>query len=287
MSDTAFQRKYRQEFISGFEKRQSLLRRTVITETEINGNECTFLVADSGDAEAVTRGVNGDIPTRPDNLNQYTATLKEWHDVPERTNFNIYASQGDGRRIMQMTSMGVMNRKIDSDIRSALDAATTTTTMTLTNKRTFLADILDVIVTLSENDAIDHVNPEEMEPFFVVSPGFKANMMTLDQFTSADYINLKPFTNIPKSRAFNWMGANWIVDTAVSGVGTSDATCYAYSRNAIGHACDMESVRTKVGYDEKNDKSWCRVTTFMGSKLLQNSGIVKISHDDTTIITTA
>jgi len=92
MGETAFQTMFRKEFISGFEKRQSLMRRAVTTETEINGNEAVFLVADSGGATAVTRGVNGDIPTRSDNLNQYTATLKEWHDIPERTNFNIYAS---------------------------------------------------------------------------------------------------------------------------------------------------------------------------------------------------
>ena len=101
MAETAFQEKFRQEVIMGFEKSQSLLRRTVTIETEINGNEATFLVADSGGATAVTRGVNGDIPTRADNLNQYTATLVEWHDVPERTRFNIYASQGNGRKIMQ------------------------------------------------------------------------------------------------------------------------------------------------------------------------------------------
>jgi len=56
-----------------------------------------------------------------------------------------------------------------------------------------------------------------------------------------------------------------------------------YSRQAIGHACDNESVSTHVGYDEKNDKSWCRVSTYMGSKLLQNSGIVKMLHDDSAL----
>ena len=65
MSDTAFQTKYRQEFIAGFEKRQSLLRRTTVTEADINGNQAVFLVADSGGATAVTRGVDGELPTRP------------------------------------------------------------------------------------------------------------------------------------------------------------------------------------------------------------------------------
>lgn len=279
MADTAYQRKYRQEFIKGFEKRQSLLRHTVVTEAEVNGNEAIFLVADSGGATAVTRGVNGDIPTRPDNLNQYTATLQEWHDVPERTRFNIYASQGDGRRIMQETSMAVINRKIDSDIRTALSAGTQTLTMTQTGAANFLADVLDLVVTLSENNANDE------EPFAIISPAFRANLMTLTQFTSSDYITgLEAFKNVSKSKAFNWNGINWIVDSEVSGVGTASATCYIYNRNAIGHACDMERIQTLVGYDEKNDKSWARCTTFMGSKLLQNTGVVKITHDDTTII---
>ena len=278
MADSAFQTMYRQEFIKGFEKRQHLARNTVITETEINGNEATFLVADSGGATAVTRGINGDIPTRPDNLNQFTATLQEWHDVPERTRFNIYASQGDGRRIMQETSMAVVNRKIDKDIHSAIDAGTQTLTMTQTSQAAFLADCLDLIVTLGENNATDE------EPYALITPGFRANLMTLDQFTSSDYINTKAFEGISKSRAFNWMGVNWIVDSELTGVGTATSTCYIYNKNAVGHACDMERITSLVGYDEKNDKSWARCSIFMGSTLLQNSGVVKITHDDTAII---
>jgi len=280
MGETAFQTMFRKEFIAGFEKRQSLVRRAVTTETEINGNEAVFLVADSGGATAVTRGVNGDIPTRADNLNQYTATLKEWHDIPERTNFNIYASQGDGRRIMQQTSMAVINRKIDADIYSALSAATVVETMTQgTSKAAFLADLIGLSVTLQNAFAT------EDEPFAFITPAFRGNMMQLPEFTSADYINLKPFENVSKSRAFNWNGVNWIVDAGLPGAGGT-STNYIFSRSAIGHACDIENIHTKVGYDEKNDKSWARCSAFMGSKLLQNSGIVKITHDDTDLALT-
>ena len=75
MADTAFQKQYRQEVIAGFEVNQSLLRDSVTTEAVIKGNEAVFLVGDSGGATAVTRGVNGLIPSRPDNLTQNTATL--------------------------------------------------------------------------------------------------------------------------------------------------------------------------------------------------------------------
>jgi hypothetical protein len=174
--------------------------------------------------------------------------------------------------------MAVVNRKVDDDIEAALSAATTTLTMTQTSTATFLADVLDLAVTLGENYA------DEDEPFAQITPAFRANLMTLPQFTSADYINLKPFEGVSKSKAFNWMGVNWIVNAGLSGTASASATCYIYSQKAIGHACDMETIQTHVGYDEKNDKSWARCTAFMGSKLLQNSGIVKITHDDTAII---
>lgn len=274
MADTAFQTMYRKEFIKGFEKRQSLARRTVTTETEINGNTAVFLVADSGGATAVTRGVNGDIPTRPDNLNQFSATLKEWHDVPERTNFNLFASQGDGRRIMQETSMAVVNRKIDNDIHDALTTATVTWGA---------AAVATLLLVTTAKTKLGNAFALEEEPFALITPAFHGYLMGLNEFTSADYINLKPFENVSKSQAFNWYGVNWIVDADLPGVGTASSTCFMYSRQAIGHACDTESISTYVGYDDKNDKSWARCSTYMGSKLLQNSGVVKMLHDDSAL----
>jgi len=126
MAETAFQIQYRQEFIDGFEQLESLLRSYVTTEAVIKGNQATFLVADSGGATAKTRGVNGLITARGDNLTQPVATLVEWHDLVRKTDFNIFASQGNQRAIMQKTCMGVINRKIDQDIITELNTATVT-----------------------------------------------------------------------------------------------------------------------------------------------------------------
>jgi hypothetical protein len=273
MAETAFQEKFRQEVIMGFEKSHSLLRRTVTIETEIEGNDATFLVADSGGATAVTRGVNGDIPTRPDNLNQFTARLQEWHDVPERTRFNIYASQGDGRRIMQLTSMKVINRKIDDDIYTELETASLTwgaaavATLNL---------ILQTRIDLAENFAT------EDQPWATITPKYHGYLMKLNEFTSVDYVSEKPFEGVNRSVAFNWFGINWLVDAGLIGAGGATAQCHMYATAAMGHAVDSERIATEVGYDRKNDKSWARCTVFMGSKRLQNAGIIKMPHDDST-----
>lgn len=276
MADFAFQTMYRQEFVAGFEKRQSLIRRTTITESEINGNVATFLVADSGGATAVTRGVNGDIPTRPDNLNQPAATLQEWHDVPERTNFNLFASQGDGRRIMQETCMAVINRKIDEDIRTALSAATV---------NWGAAAVATLALVLAAKAVLGNAFALGDAPVFaLITPAFHGELMRLNSFASVDFIALKPFETVAKSLAFEWVGVNWIIDADITGVGTSNAACLMYSQNAIGHAMDAERLQTFVGYDEKNDKSWARCSTYMGSKLLQNAGVVEMPHDDSSLL---
>lgn len=274
MAETAFQIQYRNEFIAGFEQRQSLVRQTVTTEAVIKGNQATFLVADSGGAEAVTRGVNGLIPARADNLNQYTATLKEWHDLVRRTSFNIFASQGDGRRIMQDTTMGVINRKIDQDVITELNTATQDTGAAATASASMALKALTI---LGNNEV-----PMDGQVSALITPAFHAYLMQQESFASADYINNKPFENF--LTMFRWSGVNWIVHPNLPGKGTNAEKCFMYHKSAIGHAANTAGMDSKVGYDEEQDYSWARASIFMGAKVLQSSGIVVMNHDGSALV---
>ena len=198
-----------------------------------------------------------------------------WHDVPERTNFNIFASQGDGRRIMQMTSMAVINRNMDQDIYSQLALGT--------NNWGASAVATLTLVTTAKTRLMNNFASHDAPLWAVITPAFYGYLMGLNEFTSADYIQSKPFEGVNKDKAFSWYGVNWIVDASLPGTGTANATCFMYSQNAIGHACDTTNMATYVGYDDKNDKSWARCSTYMGSKLLQNSGVILMPHDDSVL----
>ena len=269
MADHAFQTQYRQEFIAGFEQRQSLVRKTVTTEVEIKGNTATFLVADSGSAEAVTRGLNGLIPARADNLSQSSATLVEWHDLVRRTSFNIFASQGDGRRIMQETTMGVINRKIDSDIITTLNTGTQDTGAAATGSLSLAL----YAKTILGNNAV----PSDGNISALITPAFEAYLMQTKEFASADYVNNKPFAGVLPM--FTWAGVNWIVHPNLPGKGTNAEKCFMYHKSAIGHAINTGDISTAVGYEEEHDYSFCRASAYLGSALLQNSGVVVINHD--------
>ena len=285
MADTAFVVQYRTEFIAGFEVATSLLRNCVVTEAVIKGNQATFLVADSGGAVAQTRGVNGLIPSRTDNLNQYTATLIEQHDLVQRTGFNLFASQGDGKRIMQETSMKVINRTIDLDILSKLATTTNATAVTTAN----LA-LVTRVRTKMGNNAVPIQEIDNM--FFVVSPAFMGYLYQTKEFTNAFYVDMKVLTGESQgvggvsgsnasgtTRMLRWAGFNWIESAILTGLGTNNELCYAFHRNAMGHAVNSGEITAVADYNRRQDYSWARTSVYMGSQLLQNKGVFQVPHD--------
>lgn len=269
MADTAFQTQYRQEFIAGFEQYESYVRKLVTREAVIKGNQATFLVADSGGAEAVTRGVNGLIPARADDLNQVTATLVEWHDLVRKTDFNVFASQGDQRAIMQKTTMGVVNRKVDQDVITELNTATQDTGAAAPAS---LAMALHAKTILGNNDV-----PRDNRTNALITPAFEAYLMQTKEFASADYVNNKPFST--DMTMFRWAGVNWVVHPNLPGKGTNAEKCFMFHETAIGHAVNKKDLESKVGYDEEQAYSWARCSIDMGAKALQLSGIVVMNHD--------
>lgn len=277
MSDTAFQTQYRDEFIAGFEQKQTLLRDTVTTEAVIKGNQAVFLVADSGDAEAQSRGTNGLITARADDNTQNTATLREWHDLVRKTNFNVFASQGSQREIMQATTMGVINRKIDSDIITTLN----TGTVTIGSSTTLPS------VSLFQNGRVKLSNasvPWDSNITLLCQPAFLAYLELAPEFTSADFVNMRSYANDDPSwrdqpMAYRWRNCLILEHPNLPGKGTSSEKSFLYHKASVGHASNTSGVDTAVGYNDEQAYSYCRCSLDMGSVLIQNAGVVVITAD--------
>ena len=279
MSDVAFQTQYRSEFIAGFEQRQSLLRETVTTEAVIKGNIAVFLVADSGSAGATSRGVNGLLVARADNLTQNSATLREWHDLVRKTGFNVFASQGNQRDIMQQTSMGVINRKIDEDIINNLN----TGTVAIGSSTTLPSP------SLFQNARVKASNasvPWDSNITLLAQPAFLAYLEQAPEFTSADYVEVKPYAGSDqnpswrdKPMAYRWRNTLIVEHPNLPGKGTSSEKSFLYHKTAIGQAANTGEMSSEVGYNQEHDYSFARTSIFMGSVVLQNAGIVVVTAD--------
>lgn len=277
MSDSAFQIQYRQEFIQAFEQHQSLLRDTVTTEAVIKGQQAIFLVAGSGGASAVTRGLNGRIPARNDSMTQNTCTLQEWHDLGRKTGFNVFASQGNQRSIMQMTTMAVLNRKIDELIINQLNTGTVTigSSTTIPN------------VSLFQNGRVKLSNaavPWDSNVTLLCQPSFLAYLEQAPEFANADYVEVKPYAGENPSwkdrpMAYRWRNCLIVEHPNLPGKGTSSEKSFLYHKTAAGHAMDTAGLQSPVGYEQEQDYSWARATAYMGALLLQNTGVVVITAD--------
>ena len=267
---------YRKDFVPAFEQRSSLLRMAVTKETVLKGNQATFLVSGSGGDTAVTRGTNGQIPYGNPTNNQLTATLVEKHAPYELTGFNVFASQGDQVRVMRDASIAVINRDIDLTILAELANAT----QDFGTGTAALNTVTGAQAILGNND----VSVEEEDNMFaIISPAFRGYLMQTTEFASGDYVEMKPF-NGPARKVFRWMGINWLVSSRITGLGTASEICYMFHRNAIGYAINVGEDRIYAGFDEKQGLSWSRAEVYHGAKILQNSGIVKITHDGSAFV---
>ena len=279
MADTAFQTQYRDEFIAGFEQSQSLLRDTVTTEAVIKGNTAVFLVADSGGAEASTRGVDGLITARADDLTQNSCTLREWHDLVRKTGFNVFGSQGNQREIMQKTSMAVINRKIDDLVIDILDSTTVTIGSTST--------IPDVALFQHARVKLSNASvPWDSNITLLAQPSFLSYLEEAPEFASAEYVEVRPYAGSDqnpswrdKPMAYKWRNTLIIEHPNLPGKGTTAEVSFLYHKSAVGHAIDVSGIQTPVGYDEEHDYSFARCSAFMGAVMLQTAGVVEIAHD--------
>jgi hypothetical protein len=169
--------------------------------------------------------------------------------------------------------VGVINRKIDADIIAQLDTATNDTGSAATGTLALVAKSV-AILGLAEVPI-----QEEENMFGLITPAMHAYLMQVPAFSSADYVEIKPFSG-PIRRMRRWYGINWIVHPNLTGAGTNSEKCYIYHRNAIGHAMATGAdLDTAVGYDDEQAYSWARASGIFGSKKLQNSGIVQVVHD--------
>jgi hypothetical protein len=272
MSETAFQTMYRQEYIATFEQTTTDLRPACIQQAVIRANTATFLVAGSGGATAVTRGINGMIPYGVIDNTQLSCTLVEKHAPFETTEFNIFASQGDQRSIMQKSSIATLARDIDDTIVTQLDTATQDTGTAVEGNQDLIEKCLAV---LGNNDVPVE---EEDKMFGLITPAMRAFLRQTTSYTSGEYVDVKPL-NGPVKKMWRWAGVNWITSSRLTGKGTSAEYCYILHQNSIGHAANSKEMKVKVGFDEKQDNSWTRASLYHAALLLQNSGVMRMVHD--------
>ena len=127
-----------------------------------------------------------------------------------KTGFNIFASQGDQKRIMQETTMAVLNRKIDAQIITELETGTQDVSATAVTAS--LGIVAHVRAALGVQNAGGNINA-------AITPAFHAYLSQTTEFGSADFTSLRPFdrtTNEQTMDKFRWFGIDWVVHSGLT-----------------------------------------------------------------------
>jgi hypothetical protein len=269
---------FRKETVMAFQQERSLLSMTTTKESMMNGLTATFLVNGNATDTAVTRGQNGDIPYNSPTNSQVSATLVEKHAPYSLTGFDVFASQGNQTEGMRRQSIATINREIDLTVLAELANATQdfgTGTLELKTITGAVAALGNQFV------QVDDIN----NMFGVLSPAAYNYLMQTTEFTSADYVDVTMFNGATK-RMLNWGGVNWIVSSLVDGLATTTESLYVWHRDAFGYAINMGEDQIAAGFNEEQQRSWSLATVYHAAKILQNTGIIKITHDGSEIVTT-
>lgn len=263
---------FKQETVAQFEQKVSRLRGSTSPEIMKSGLQATFLVSGSAGETAVTRGANGDIPYGGPQNSQVTVTLKERHAAKELTGFDVFASQGNQAAGLRKMVQNIMRRDVDLSILAALSAATQDW-----GTGTFDLKTVQGAIAILGNNQVD--TDDEDNIFGVISPAANSYMLGIAEYSSADYVKSQPFANGAWVTYKRWAGVNWIVSPLVTGVGTAAELCYIYHRDALGWAGNLTEESVFADYEQKHGKNWARAELYHEALLLQNSGVIKITHD--------
>lgn len=282
MSTSALQTTYRQEIINGFDKTVSVLRDTVTTNFMDKGGSAVFLVADTINQVARSRGTNGLIPADPLALTQNTATLVPWHKLVTVSDFNMFASQGNLADPMKAAVMASVNRKVDDDIITALNTGTVTTGATGQTASVALVQKARGILGAAKV-------PNDGNLTLLGSPAMTTYLMQAPEFANSQYVTARPYVDGKPSygdmrMAYKWAGLTYIEDPTLPGAGTNAEKCFLFHKSAIGQALNKNAIEFDMDFNREQKYSWANCTAFFGTKVLQNSGIVVITHDGSAIV---
>lgn len=290
--DEAFIRQYETDVHMVFQRQGSYLLSSIRHKPNVLGKSTTFQVVGKG--AATTKARHGTITPMNANHAPVEVTLADfyagdWVDKLDEAKINI-----DERMVIARTGARALGRKIDELVTTALDGTTNTLTGGLVGTSTaqMRADLLEFVEAIVSND----VDPEEGLTYGLLTPRAYAVAMTIEEFASADFVEDKPFAEgQPVRRWRQWGGVKWKSHTGLPGVGTATAKSFIYHHDAVGFASQNLSGDSENPDSVQADITWHgdRAAHFVnhmmagGAKLIDDTGVIEATFDDTTTVPTS
>jgi hypothetical protein len=291
--DQAFITDYNARVHEAFQRRGGKLLGTVRHKPNVVGSTSVFFKIGAG--VATTKARHGVITPMNQVHTAPTATLVDfyagdWVDKLDEAKINI-----DEKMAIANAGAWALGRKVDDQILTAMDATSQSTiTFTITSYAAIFAGLITFVEALDSADV-----PDDGERYVVFSPRAMAQSSTVEQFTSADYVDQagNPFKRgmAKAGRWRDWMGVKWGSHTGVPGKGTATSKGFIYHKSAIGYASAKAAGNIAGNEGVAADITWHgdRAAHFVnhlmsgGAVLIDDPGCHELNLNDTTAIATS
>lgn len=277
--DVAFVKQFEREVHMAYQRMGSKLRGTVRTVNNVKGESTTFQKIGAGTAGQKSR--HGMVPIMNLEHTKVECTLLDRYAAEYIDKLDELKINHNERGAVVNSISYALGRATDDDIiTAALSATGTSTTLVTTSSKTFRNSFLVADQALNDRDV-----PDDGRRWAVVSPSMWAWLMTVAEFSSADYVGDQLVYNATMKAAKTWMGYHWIRHTGLNKA-TNDRTGFLWHESAIGHA---------IGADVMMDTAWIaeKATWFfngmmsMGACLIDNNGVQEIVLDESAALPTS
>lgn len=224
---------FNDEFRVDFEREKTLLQRAVRSDGLMKAGTIFWDIVDPSEG-AQERSRDGDIPVSQLGLSQVSATPVEYFGGKYRIDdFDAFKSNPNVRSMQYRKSVAACHRRSDANIIAQLNTATnvenTGSAVDMGSKGVLLSWI---------SELWDRDVPMDGRVWGVITPKAYAQMMTIEEFTSSDYVSIREYdalSGLPELRVKTWAGVKWITHTGLSGHGSATAECHVFHEDAIGH----------------------------------------------------
>ncbi len=255
-----------------FNQRGSLLRPCVTTRGIIRAETARFYVM--GNGVTVEKSRNGNIPNQDIDLSYVTATMVDRYWRKDIDELDVSKITAELRPTLVMDAAGAFGRYTDDQIIDALDAGASYYIgdySTALGRNVALGGIRQLLNTGMRNDG---------QIFAIISPNMCSQLMTEDEFASADYVGADdlPYKKMGMDIR-TWSGVHWITHIGINGRATTQARGLMFHKSAIGHAVNAE---VQVKFSEKPEGwGWiAKGAMSMGAIAIDSTGIIEMRVND-------
>ncbi len=270
--DQAFIKQFEREVHEAYQRQGSKLRNTVRNSTNVKGASTVFQKIGKGTAS--TKSTHGMVPVMNLAHSNVECTLQDfyagdWVDRLDELKTNI-----PERQVIASAGANALGRKTDDLI---IDALETASTHVIIDANTGLtkAKIMDAFELFGENDI-----PDDGQRFAVVGWKQWSELLSIEEFSSADYVGAAnlPYTSLTQAK--QWLGTIWIPHSGLPINGSDIRSCFFYHKTAIGHASGSD-VQSDITWHGDRAAHFVNNMMSQGAALIDGGGVVVINCDET------